>query len=541
VPESVVLEKAVVTCLAFSHDGKHLLGGGAGPDGGGLLWVWDVGKRQVMHKLPHGPAPVQCVAFSPVDDKALSGGGPKDANLYLWDAVQGGKPLAQVQFKKVDEGGQVDKLDVQSYVGRVAFSPDGKRALSAHALKTAPGAALDYSVRLWNVDQIARGAERHVIKGFISDPLVAFAPDGKTFAAARAGGGGGAWLYDADTGKQVRQVAASMPFYSLLFLPRGGEEKGDRLAFTGTTYNDYNVHIHDIETGKEERPPAWHFAAVRAVGLSPDGRHVASGAADARLKVWDMETVKERHTVNGGGEVWAVGFHPDGGKAFYCGAGTATLPFVEVESGKGWAPPYDNRHNGAVENAVVTPDGRYALTGGHSDGSVRMWGLKDGRQVRFFEGPAGRPATVTVSPKNWRRALRTSGTSLQLLHIRCREVLHEWTAGSWNTFLPDGRVAIFGKPSAPVWDVAGDKPKDVDKIDLDLAGSGAADLSYDGTRLAAVVGGKVVVWDVKPEKPVWDWAPPPHFGGVRAVALSSDGRHLLTANGDGTVYVIQLP
>jgi hypothetical protein len=49
------------------------------------------------------------------------------------------------------------------------------------------------------------------------------------------------------------------------------------------------------------------------------------------------------------------------------------------------------------------------------------------------------------------------------------------------------------------------------------------------------------VWNVQSDKPLWEWAPPPHFGRVNAVALSTDGRYLFTANGDGTVYVIQMP
>ena len=46
---------------------------------------------------------------------------------------------------------------------------------------------------------------------------------------------------------------------------------------------------------------------------------------------------------------------------------------------------------------MVTPDGRYALTGGHSDGTVRMWRLADGTPVGKPIGRRGGPVrAVTV-------------------------------------------------------------------------------------------------------------------------------------------------
>ena len=49
------------------------------------------------------------------------------------------------------------------------------------------------------------------------------------------------------------------------------------------------------------------------------------------------------------------------------------------------------------------------------------------------------------------------------------------------------------------------------------------------------------IFDLETGRSVWDWTPPPHFGGVAGVALSADGGHLATANGDGTAYVVRLP
>jgi WD40 repeat protein len=530
-----------VTSLAFSHDGKYLIGGGpAGPEapGRGFLWGWDVQKRQPLYQKPQS-APVTCVAFSPApgDYRALWGGGPGDGKLYLGNG-EDGKELTAVDPRLATGDA---KLDEKSYVTRVAFSPDGKQAVSGHFiwdLSTNRGA---WDVRVWNLGRFERDKEKKVYKGFTNDPIVAFAPDNRTVAAGRAADGSVS-LWDVDGDAEPRRLAGSGAVYSLIFLPRGRRQE-DRVAFAGSTLSDYNVHLHEAATGKELRPPVGHLGPVQAVAGSPDGRFIASGGYEGQARLWDLDGGKERHVVPGGGQVWNVGFHPDGRKAFYCGAGTGIVPFVDVETGKPWGPAeYTNkkRHNGAITNAVVTEDGRYVLTGGYNDGAVYLWDLNEARQVREFPSAASGTASVALSPGG-RRALRSAGSSLKLLHLRCQEVRHEWAAASWNTFLPDGRVAILGGATGALWDVSGDEPRDAGTIRINLAGAPPGAVSRDGGRLAAVVGGRATVWDLQSERPLWEWAPPAHFGGVRAVALADDGRYLLSANGDGTVYVIQLP
>jgi WD40 repeat protein len=142
-----------------------------------------------------------------------------------------------------------------------------------------------------------------------------------------------------------------------------------------------------------------------------------------------------------------------------------------------------------------------------------------------------------------RRAIRRGGNKTRLLHLRCQKTIHEWDSPvSWAPFESDGRALFFASATVtPTWKIGPDKVQGGEAHPVKLANLSQGHMSDNEKRIVAIQSGTVSVYDCQSGSSVWSWTPPAHFYGVREAALSGDGGHLLTANGDGTVYVIQLP
>ncbi len=154
--------------VAFSPSGEQLvfIPNVKDADGRWVAQAWGGGGAGKSHVLPHGPAPLTAVAWSP-DFKHVATGCRK-GDVVIWDATTF-KELRRVALTGRSSEGVVHAL---------AFSPDGKTL--AAAVDLVDGKNVERVVFL----DPATGARGHEIQGFgNAEPrALAFAPDGKTLA-----------------------------------------------------------------------------------------------------------------------------------------------------------------------------------------------------------------------------------------------------------------------------------------------------------------------------------------------------------------------
>lgn len=140
------------------------------------------------------------------------------------------------------------------------------------------------------------------------------------------------------------------------------------------TYKPLKVHY------KQKFVLTGHKKGISQVRFSPDGRWIASGAADGTIKIWDATTGMHMRTLEGHlAGVSTIAWSPDS-NAIASGSDDKTIRLWHRATGKPYPAPLLGHHN-YVYSLAFSPKGNMLASGSY-DEAVFLWDLRARRQMR---------------------------------------------------------------------------------------------------------------------------------------------------------------
>jgi hypothetical protein len=287
---------------------------------------------------------------------------------------------------------------------------------------------------------------------------------------------------------QMRPAGAG-PVFTLALTPDG------KMLASG--HGDGKVRLWDPRSGKLLRVLAGGRASVKTAVFTADGNRLVAAGAEEVIRIWEPAAGREVHRLVG---------PPGGTLALACSADSKMLAAAgkdgaihlwDLESGavRGRLAG----HSGPVRGLAFSSDGTWLASGGQ-DRTVRLWDAGSHKERRRLRTPG------------WVYCVGFSGNSDILAAAGRDQTLHFWKVASGEAFDP------LGGYEGPVAGVA-----------LDRTGA---------TVFAATEDGKVRRWGVQSGSVLRRLDG--HRGAVLALALAPDERMLASGGNDGTIIVWDL-
>jgi RNA polymerase sigma factor (sigma-70 family) len=345
--------------LALAPDGSHLAVAYERARHEGRIALYDVRTRVARELEPSAKSETLC--FSGDGRRLLA---ESDQYAIVWD-VQAGKLLAKHKLAQLGDNPR-------------ALSPTG--AVIA-VLPYCHGKDQVYFLDV-STGKPVEGWTGPEVNG---DRFINYGTDGKTVLITSPKE---IRWWDPVTGKLIRQFDAPSSMYGGWVRPQAQFTPDGKALVSHTRQMLFRW---DAATGKPLFPPSQetgHSEAVAAMGVSPDGKRVATASWEVGVRIWDAETGRQLAVVPASvGNQQNLDFSPDGRYLFTPSQNCDAVVKWDVTTGKeatrfstGVVEPW----GGSLQGYRLAPDGRsiFAVTlfGEDKNGArIVTWDLESGR------------------------------------------------------------------------------------------------------------------------------------------------------------------
>jgi WD40 repeat protein len=496
-----------VTAIGFAPQASWIATG----HDDGKVRLWGLAEKESLRTFEGHRLAVSGVAFSPDGTRLACAG--EDRTILIWDVATGAR-LCTLE-------GHTDRIHA------IAWHPNGDALVSA---------GWDTTARVWDT----RKCEPIILLNAHADQVVAlaFSPDGETLASADSADA--MFLWRPVAGKIVGAVKEhGDEIRCLAFTP-----DGRRLASGGA---DRKIHVHELSQIRPGTGVGSTAAANSGLSLSPDGTKLASACMGSGCQVWLTESGATALELEGAPTETYLASSSDG-RWIAAGGSDSKIRLWDATTGRLQRTLEGQR--GRVAGLSFASDSRTLASASDVDGMVWIWDITTGEPVLvipiagdncMIEAIAYQPCgnLLAVGGIDW-LATGGSGGAVCLWDIVERQQATTLDSGATVclAFHPTGRSLAAGtfEGSITLWDV----PTQQCTASLEGHDEIVTALAYspDGRWLASGSNDRTIrLWD-------------PATGTLRAahrldtqvkgLCFSPDSRFLYTGNGNTTSYQMEL-
>ena len=275
-----------------------------------------------------------------------------------------------VRIWRARDSNRPPRISTPGEVSSVVFDATGARLVTGSS---------DTTARAWDAKT---GDEQQTIAELDSTVFDArLSPDGQRIALA---GGGLVQIVTLGGDKLIELHGHQGDVNSAVFSPDGG-----RVASGGA---DATVRVWDPETGEQLLSLSGHEDGVNSVRYSSDGRRLLTASTDGSAIVWDVSTGQRLLRLDGRGPLSSAVFSPNGQHILLAGRAGA-----EARRGDGTVV-FTLEGAGLVYSAEYSrPDGALIATAS-ADRTARIWDAETGKLLAVRQGQTDELLSVAFSP-----------------------------------------------------------------------------------------------------------------------------------------------
>jgi WD40 repeat protein len=278
-----------------------------------------------------------------------------------------------------------------------------------------------------------------------------------------------------------------------------------------------------------------HGSSVEVLAFTTEGKTLASAGRDAMIRLWNVETGKERIRFplpDAKADVQHLGFSPDGCLLAFSGQ-DQIVHLCEGDTGKELRQLQWPARKGTSPCFAFAPDGKTLATWAN-DFTIRIWETGSGKERIQFPAPGNRGITRLVfAPGGKALAAACDDRTVRLWDVTNGKELQRFEGMKYGPYSlalsPDGKyLATGGLKDVSLWEAA--TGKEVQKMGDFQRPVLQATFAADGKTLtAATDDGRCVTWKVPSgeEAHSFQWLRDKETANpVARMAFTADGKTL---------------